>query len=129
MCHVSICISSKYFSTNLVWAYVLDIDGFYMHFAYVIFETRFSYNDNSHYTKKYISQVLEYHENLKKTNIYHLSINFLAQKKNYILHLQKVQNKDFPIISKYHLSNNFLVQKKTVFSSPESSKQELFRNQ
>ena len=94
-------------------------------------------------------------ENSKRPSKYHLSINFLAQKKKPFFHLQKVQNSAFSVISKYRLSinflakktrishlgkvqnknfpiiskYNFLAQKRPYFSSPESLKQELFINQ
>ena len=61
-----------------------------------------------------------------QVNIIFSSIFWL--KKDRISHLEKVQNKNFPLISKYHLSINFSSEK-TIFSSPESSKQELFSNQ
>ena len=41
---------------------------------------------------------------------------------------EKVQNKNFSIISKYNLSINFLAQKRPYFPFPKGSKQELFSN-
>ena len=43
-------------------------------------------------------------------------------KKGNISHLQKVQNKNFSVISKLHLSINFLAQNKTVFLISEKFK-------
>ena len=50
-------------------------------------------------------------------------------KKDCISYQQKVQNKNFSVISKYHLSINFLAQNKTVFPIPEKFKKKLFSNQ
>ena len=84
-------------------------------------------------------------ESSKRPSKYHLSINFLAQKKtafpspesskhelfsnqyissfhqlfdskkDRISHLRKVQKKNFPVISKYHLYIDFLAQKSPYF--------------
>ena len=53
----------------------------------------------------------------KRPRKYHLSINFLALKKDRISHHQKVQNKNFSVTSKYHLSINFLALKKDRISN------------
>ena len=57
------------------------------------------------------------------------SSTFLARRRDRIFHHQKVENKNFPVISKYDLSINFLAQKRPYFPSPNISKKELFRNQ
>ena len=51
----------------------------------------------------------------------------LDLKKDRISHHQKVQNKNFSVISKYHLSINFLDEKKTVFPIPEKIKTRTFQ--
>ena len=56
-------------------------------------------------------------ESSKRPSKYHLSINFLAQKKDYIWHQRKVQNKYFSVISKYHLSSSFWFKKRSYFPS------------
>ena len=43
----------------------------------------------------------------KRPSKYHLSINFLAEKKTVISLDQNVQNKNYSVNSKYHLSINF----------------------
>ena len=97
-------------------------------------------------------------ESSKRPSKYHLSINFLAEKKavfpiteklntrtsqqrvniifpstfwlkkDRISHFRKDQNKNFSVISKYHLSSNFLAQKRPYFSLPKRPKQERFSN-
>ena len=62
---------------------------------------------------------ISYHQkvqnkNFSVTNKYHLSINFLTQKRQYFPSL-KSSKEELSAISKYHLSINFLAQKKTVF--------------
>ena len=64
----------------------------------------------------------------KRPRKYHLSINFLAQKRP-CPHLQKVQNKDFPVITEYHFSINSFAKSRPYFPSSKSLKQELFNNQ
>ena len=82
---------------------------------------------NRRCAKNHISQVLEYHRKLKRNPCkYHLSINFLAQKKDRISHHQKVQNTKFQVISKY-ISVNFLAQEKTVFPISEKVKTKTFQ--
>ena len=94
-------------------------------------------------------------ESSKRPSKYHLSINFLAEKRPYfhhrkvqnknfsviskyhlssifgskkdcISHLRKVQNKIFSVISKYYISINFFAQKKNVFSISENFKRRTF---
>ena len=54
-------------------------------------------------------------KNFSVISKYHLSINFLAQKKGRISHSRKDQNNNFSVISKYHISINFLAQKYHIF--------------
>ena len=98
-------------------------------------------------------------ESSKRPSKYHLSINFLAEKKAVfpitekfktrtsqqpvniifpstfwlkkarISHSRKDQNKNFSVVSKYHLSSNFLAQKRPYFPFPKRPKQELFSSQ
>ena len=68
-------------------------------------------------------------ESSKRPRKYHLSINFLAEKKDHISHHRKDQNKNFTATSKYRLSINFLTQKKTVFPITEKFKTRTFQNQ
>ena len=60
-------------------------------------------------------------ESSKIPSKYHLFINFWL-KKDRVIHQQKVQNKNFSVVSKYHISINFLAQTKTVFSISEKFK-------
>ena len=96
-------------------------------------------------------------ESSKRPRKYHLSINFLAEKKTIfpitemfkartsqqlvnivfpstswlkkdrISNHRKVQNKNFPVISKYHISVNFLAPEKTVFPISEKAKARPFQ--
>ena len=65
-------------------------------------------------------------ERSRRPSKYHLSINFWL-KKDRISHNQKVQNKNFLVISKYHLSINLLDQKKTVLTILEKFKTRTFQ--
>ena len=51
-------------------------------------------------------------ESQKRPSKYHLSINYLAEKKDRISHHWKVQNKTFSVISKCHISIKFLAKKR-----------------
>ena len=66
-------------------------------------------------------------ESSKRPCEYHLSINFLTQKKDRISHHRKVQNKNLPVISKYHISVDFVAQEKTVFPISENVKTRTFQ--
>ena len=51
----------------------------------------------------------------------------LDSKKDRIFHHRKVQNKNFPVISKHYISVNFLAQEKTVFPISEKVKTRTFQ--
>ena len=67
-----------------------------------------------HCTKNLISQGLEYHERLRKTNEISSFHQCFRWKEDCISNGRKVQNNNFWLTSKYHLSMNFLTQKKAV---------------
>ena len=66
-------------------------------------------------------------ESSKRPRKYHLSINFLTLKKDRISNHQKVQKKNFPVISKHHIFVNFLAQEKTVFPISKKAKTRTFQ--
>ena len=80
-----------------------------------------------HCAKNHIFQVLEYHGKLKKTKEISSFHQLFGWKKDRISHHRKVQNKNFPVISKYHISVNFLAQEKTVFPISEKVKTRTFQ--
>ena len=77
--------------------------------VYIIFSSTFWLKEDriSHHRKVQS-------KNFSLISKYHLSINFLTQKRPYF-HSQKDQNKNFFVFSKYHISINFLTQKHRIF--------------
>ena len=96
-----------------------------------------SYNATNYTARRTIfSRSWNILESSKRPSKYHLSINFLVQKKTVFpspksskQELFKAQNKNFSVTSKYNLSINFLAHKRPYFPTLKSSKQELFSNQ
>ena len=82
---------------------------------------------NHHCTNNRISQVLEYHGNLKKTKSISSFHQPLDIKKDRISHHRKVQNKKFSVISKYHLFHQVLDSKDTLFHITEKFKRKAFQ--
>ena len=62
---------------------------------YSFYVGSFTVTASLHCTKDHISQVLEYHGKVKKTRKYHLSINFLAEKKTIFLMTEKFKTRTF----------------------------------
>ena len=109
-------IKNSIWSRPELWLY-LDltlVDGNYKQAQYTF-----------RHTKNHITEVLKYHEKLKKKQLNIVFSSTFWLKKDHIYHNGKVQNKKFSLIIKYHLSIKYLAQKRPYFLSPKSSKESL----
>ena len=79
----------------------------------------FSFSRYYHCTKNHISQVLEYRGPSK----YHLSINFLAQKKTVYPISEKFKTRTFQYSVNIIFPSTFLLEKRPYFQSPKILKQ------